>query len=119
METLYAAIRSALQLFFIIRSDFSYTSLSGECRLPHLTIELSWLFPWADISPLTSEQPYGLLPGRPIAQAVSVPHSPSVLINYRLIRIGVHLFTVKFLPNYRIGQISPKVFSWNPLTSIV
>ncbi len=43
--------------------------------------------------------------------------------------LGVHLCTVlatagaaiasKFFPNYRIGRISPKVFSWNLLTSIV
>ncbi|WP_233153990.1 hypothetical protein, partial [Scytonema sp. HK-05] len=57
----------------------SYTPLSGECRLPNLAIEISWLFSPLGCFTTYLEQPYDLLPGRPIAQAVSVPHSPCVL----------------------------------------
>ncbi|WP_414587535.1 hypothetical protein [Scytonema sp. PCC 10023] len=55
-----------------------------RCRLPNLTIGFSWLFPFRVLHHLPSRAgflPYD--PGRPIAQAVSVPHSPCVLLSLR------------------------------------
>ncbi len=55
-----------------------------RCRFPNLTIGFSWLFPFRVLHHLPSRAkflPYD--PGRPIAQAVSVPHSPCVLLSLR------------------------------------
>jgi hypothetical protein len=65
------------------------------------------------------------LPGRPIAQAVSLPHSPYVKsyhLNWKLVR-GTWS-TAKFLPSYSVEHTSLNIFSWNlltkaPVTSII
>ncbi len=82
------------------------------------------------------EQPYGLFPGRPIAQAVSIPHSPCVHCPpgvrflagkwfpasaslYQVFAFELYTIrTVKFLPNHR--SYNPVAISgWNPLTPVV